>query len=154
MTANAFSKGIVRRAVPIAQEGEEDEIIYVRGLSPADIAQIMEDDGGHGLSLLYGRLTNDAKSPEDVVEIGMAILTELPDLMAHIIARAGDQPDEWKTVLGFALGDQLELLQAIAELTFRSASVTKKVMEIVSKSAKGKPMAELFQNGSKTGSGV
>lgn len=155
MTASKFARGVARRSVPLTQdEGVEAVSVDVRGLSPADIALIMEADGGSGLATLYGELTTGAVKPEDVIEVGLRVLFELPDLMAHIIARASDVPEEWETVKDLATGVQMELLQAITELTFRSESVTKKLMEIVAKYAKERLPAQPLRSESKAGSGT
>lgn len=150
----SLKAGIVWKAVSVPQEEGEDQKIYVRGLSPADLRAIMQEDGGDGLALLYRRLTTEATSPEDVVNIGVEMLNELPDLMAHIIARAADLPDQWEDVLDFATGAQLELLHVVAGLTFRSENVGKKLQEIVEKYGRERLAAQTSPNVSKTGSGA
>lgn len=149
----SLKAGIIWKDVPVAQDGEEPLIIWVRGLSPADLTLIMQEDGGTALGLLYSRMTTEATTAEDVLRIATEILHELPDLMAHIIARAADLPDQWEDVRDFAAGAQLELLQAIAQLTFRSDSVGKKLKEIVEKYGREKLSAPLTPTVSKNGSG-
>lgn len=154
MGKNASLKaGIIWKGVPVAQDGDEPQTIYVRGLSPADLTLIMQEDGGTALGLLYTRMTTEASTPEDVLRIATEILHELPDLMAHIIARAADLPQQWEDVRDFATGAQLELLQAVAQLTFRSDSVGKKLKEIVEKYGREKLSARPTQTVSKNGSG-
>lgn len=154
MGKNASLKaGIIWKEVPVAQDGDDPLTIFVRGLSPADLTLVMQEDGGTALGLLYSRMTTEATTAEDVLRIATEILHELPDLMAHIIARAADLPDQWEDVRDFAAGAQLELLQAIAQLTFRSDSVGKKLKEIVEKYGREKLSAPLTPTVSKNGSG-
>ncbi len=149
----SLALGIVYKAVPIPQaEGDEPVDIWVRGLSPADIAAVMRDDGGDGLGALYLELTTGAQTPEAVMDVGLKMINDLPDLAARVIARAADLPEQWETVRDFATGAQMELLQAITLLTFQSESVGKKAMEIVSQFAKER-FAKPLLSESKTGSG-
>ena len=148
--------GIVYKAVPIPQDDGPDVDIYVRGLSPSDFTAIMADDGGDELGTMYRRLVNEAVTPTEIEKVALDALNTLPDLMAKLIARAADLPDEWEAVKSFSIGAQIDLIQQIALLTFASENVRKKAMEIVSQYAKvaGPTTPTKPRPRSKRGSGV
>ena len=155
MSTNAtLARGIARRSVPILDgDGGEPTVIFIRGLSGADIAEVMQEDGGDAIGVLYTRITTAAFAAEDVIEIAADALGSLPDLAAKVIARAADLPHEWEHVKAFALGAQIDLLVAVAEMTFSSAVVGKKLMEVVSKLLAEKLQSLSLPSASKDGSG-
>lgn len=145
--------GVIEKVVSIPQgEGQDPFLIYVRGLSPADISVLMFDDVSEDMKRLYRELVTTAVTPQDIEEKGMALLSQMPKLMAKTIALAGDVPDQWEDVMDWAIGAQVEVLQAVAVLTFTSESVAKKLREVVAKwLADGPP--DLLKN-SQAGSGA
>lgn len=124
--------GIIEKVVSIPQaEGEDPFLLYVRGLSPADITALMSDDVTDEMRLLYRELVNVAVTPEQVEQAALAVLWKMPTLMAKTIAKAADADEEWEEVMNWAIGSQVEALQTIAVLTFTSESVAKKLREVV-----------------------
>lgn len=149
----SLARGIPRRAVGLPNaEGDEPVSISVRGLSGLDIAAILREDGGAALAGLYVQLTTGETTAESVASVGLDMLAELPDLVAHIIARAADEPENWELVRGMPVGLQMDLLDAIGELTFASETARKKVLEAVLRFVTKPSQSDLLQQ-STTGSG-
>lgn len=139
------------RAVSLGLDGEGEKISFtVRGLSLADITTIMREGGAPFLREAYQLVTQPGLTNRKVEDIILEFLEVLPDLVAKVIARAADL-DDWTIARDLSLGNTLDLIDVIVELTFTSERVVKKAMEIVRRYAMeptGLPSA------SKTGSGA
>ena len=111
---------------------QREVVASVRGLSPADVAALLvsvgEDLAGlfsiaeevDGMKL---DVQNAEKLADQLMQSWPKIITSvgvhLPNLMAQLIARAADAPDEWEMVrdhYSFVL--QFDILAEIAKLTF------------------------------------
>lgn len=132
MGSLARGVGIPRRTVRFSEM--PDDCISVRGLSPADISALMKQDGGDALTALYARATTSIE-PVEMAALAAEILADIPQLVAHAIARAADEPDEWERVLDFPVGISMDLLLAIGELTFGSDVAVKKLLALASRYA-------------------
>lgn len=122
-------------AVPkatITWEGQE--VAKVRGVSPSDLAsllvQVGEDLAGlFDLREEIDKMQLTGGTPDELADtllthwpkIVGAVGTHLPNLMAQLIARAADEPDEWEMVKeNYSFVLQFEILVEIAKLTFNS----------------------------------
>jgi len=77
-----------------------------------------------------------------------------PELVAHIIACAVGEADQWEKVHALPAPVQLELLEAAGTLTFAVEGGPKKVMETVIRLMQGVTQSLGSPNTSLTGSGV
>lgn len=151
----SLTKLVPSKTVTVEDGEGGTETLTVRGLSLVDIRGLMQDEGGAALAQLYRRLVGEggaAITPEAVGEAIGEVLELLPELAAHAIARAVGEPDNWEAAMALPVGVQMDLLEAIAELTFKSDRASKKVWEVVSRYAKAQPPGR--PSISKTGSGV
>lgn len=127
----ALNFSIPKKTVSLPDgDGGDTANITVRGLSPSDISLLLREDNGEVIGAIY-RSMNGATTAEGVAEVITNLLGELPDMIAKIIARAADVPDEWEVVAQIPLGSQYELIEAIGSLTFASESARKKLMSLI-----------------------
>lgn len=127
----ALNFSIPKKTVSLPDgDGGESASISVRGLSPSDISLLLREDNGEVIGAIY-RSMNTATTPEGVADVITNLLGELPDMIAKIIARAADVPDEWEVVAQIPLGAQYELIEAIGSLTFASENARKKLMALI-----------------------
>jgi len=99
------------------QHGEKK--YRVRGLSFADITQVLYDDR----ETLF-RFVDAVKGgkEDEIVENGLSALSQFPSLAAKFLACALDVPDQWASVAKMPAGLQMKMLVAIGELTFVDAA--------------------------------
>lgn len=94
--------------------GEDDagaEIAFVvRGLSLADIAAVMRDDGGVALAAVYTQARSSGFGADAVSEMAGDLLEAVPELVARIIARAAGVPDQWEDLIDISIGQAHPLL--------------------------------------------
>ena len=120
----------VAPTVDVSWQGEV--VATVRGLSPADVSAILVSVG-EDLAALFSVVEDvegmklDLKDKEALADtlmtqwpkIIVSVSEHLPNVLAQLIARAADSPEEWemvKNTYGFVL--QFDILAEIARLTF------------------------------------
>lgn len=54
----------------------------------------------------------------NVADIGMRVMTQMPDFLAHAIAIAADEPQAWMNARSLKANKQVEVIVAIAKMTF------------------------------------
>ena len=144
---------ISTKRIVVGKDDEGAEIAFVvRGLSLADIAAVMRDDGGVALAAVYTQARSSGFGADAVSEMAGDLLEAVPELVARIIARAAGVPDQWEDLIDISIGHSLDLIDAIVSLTFTSDRVVKKALEVVRRYAKGAQPSP--QSASKIGSGV
>ena len=144
---------ISTKRIVVGQDDEGVEIAFVvRGLSLADIAAVMRDDGGVALAAVYTQARSSGFGADAVSEMAGDLLEAVPELVARIIARAAGVPDQWEDLIDISMGHSLDLIDAIVSLTFTSDRVVKKALEVVRRYAKGAQPSP--PSASKIGSGV
>lgn len=119
----------------IAIPTEEVEVakgvtLTVRGLSFLDVSTIFKDHAAV-LDKLYREHVIERREMPPADQLAKALMTEAPDVVAHIIARANDEPDEYAKVSKLPGITQVNALLAIAALTFHSEEEVKKLLETV-----------------------
>ena len=121
------------KAAPTVDVSWQGEVVAtVRGLSPADVSAILVSVG-EDLAALFS-VVEDVEgikiSLDDKETLAEKLMTEwpkiivsvsehLPNVIAQLIARAADSPDDWEMVkehYSFVL--QFDILAEIAKLTF------------------------------------
>ena len=129
---------ISTKRIVVGRDDEGAEIAFVvRGLSLADIAAVMRDDGGVALAAVYTQARSSGFGADAVSEMAGDLLEAVPELVARIIARAAGVPDQWEDLIDISIGHSLDLIDAIVSLTFTSDRVVKKALEVVRRYAKG-----------------
>lgn len=120
-------------AVPTVDVSWQGEVVAtVRGLSPADVSAILVSVG-EDLAALFSvvedveglkiNLDNKEALADKLMtewpRIIVSVSEHLPNVIAQLIARAADSPDDWKMVkdhYSFVL--QFDILAEVARLTF------------------------------------
>lgn len=54
----------------------------------------------------------------NVAEVGQRLLVQMPDFIAHVIAYAAHEPDQWQKVIHLPAPVQVDCLTKLAKLTF------------------------------------
>ena len=106
-----------------------DQEITLRGVSPSDLTFLMNDYGPQ-MAILYSRLqSGDEFANAEVSEVLGTLASEVPDLVASVIAAAtGDiDPETVKVARTLDLMTQVECLQKIFALTFKNEAELKKL---------------------------
>jgi predicted membrane-bound dolichyl-phosphate-mannose-protein mannosyltransferase len=106
------------------------QTITVRGLSFLDVSTLFRDHAAT-LDKLYREHVVENREMPPADQVAKAILTESPDLVAHIIARANDEPESHPLVTRLPGITQINALLTIARLTFHSEDEMGKVLETV-----------------------
>lgn len=119
----------------IAIPTEEVEVakgvtITVRGLSFLDVSTIFRDHAAV-LDKLYREHVIERHEMPPADQLAKALMTEAPDVVAHIIARANDEPELFEKVSKLPGITQVNALLAVARLTFHSEDEVKKLLETV-----------------------
>jgi hypothetical protein len=114
-----------------------DGDIVVRGLSFADISLIVSQHR-ESLSALFDRVKSGGGSIdlENSTALLSSMVTAAPDAAAQIIALAADEEDV-SLAMDLVFPVQLEVLEAVAKLTFSSEGGLKKVVETIVRVAQG-----------------
>ena len=106
----------------------EDQSITVRGLSVADLSEIIRDHATVLNSIYQENIVNAGEMPAADV-LARALMTEAPEVVARIIAHANDEPESWEIVKNLPTITQINGLVEVAILTFHSEAEVKKLME-------------------------
>lgn len=122
----------------------DGEGFAVRGLSPNDAIGLYHRHAGQ-LSTLFDQFSKRAKAAEatSVLEVGTAMVSGAPQIMAEIVALASDSDpngDDWTADVAVALrlpaGVQMDALEKIGRLTFTSDMPAPKFFGLVLEMAK------------------
>lgn len=108
----------------------EDITITLRGLSFLDLSVIIQDHAKILDKLYHDHIVKRQEMPP-TDQLAKALMTEAPDVVAHIIAHANDEPESWEKVQKIAGIVQINCLVSVARLTFHSEAEVKKLMETV-----------------------
>ena len=110
----------------------DDETYTVRGLSLSDL---MEGFNAYNdqMQLIFKGFRDGDLSQDELGGALMEAIRTAPDLVAMLISRAADEPDELATVRAMPIDDQCRFATAVLDLTLRDGLVLKKVFEIVAK---------------------
>ncbi len=54
----------------------------------------------------------------NIAEVGQRLLVQMPDFIAHVIAYAAHEPDQWQKVIHLPAPVHVECLKKLAQLTF------------------------------------
>lgn len=106
----------------------EDQSITVRGLSVADLSEIIRDHATVLNSIYQENIVDAGEMPAADV-LARALMTEAPEVVARIVAHANDEPDSWEIVKNLPTITQINALVEVAILTFHSEAEVKKLME-------------------------
>lgn len=105
----------------------------VRGLTPADITQLVRvhyEAASKAFDRFAGRDPNSL-SLDDAGAMATDLFTEAPALVAHAIALAADEPDQFDKAMMLPLDVQVIAIEQIAILTFRAEGGVKNFGETV-----------------------
>jgi len=83
------------------------------------------------LDKLYREHIIERREMPPADQLAKALMTEAPDVVAHIIARANDEPESFEKVAKLPGITQINALIAVAQLTFHSEDEVKKLLETV-----------------------
>lgn len=113
--------------------------ITVRGLAFTDISALV-NDYAPAMKGLFDELVGggiDDVSMDDAMKFGSVLVKQAPDLAAAIIAHGSGEPESLGEAKSLPFPAQLELLEAVALLTFATEGGAKKVVETVIRLAQG-----------------
>lgn len=90
----------------------------VRGLSPVEIEHLVREHRAT-LGALFDQFKGQLDSADDsIVDTGVELLMQAPELLARIITLAADEPDAFEFALKLPTSIQFSALAKIAALTF------------------------------------
>lgn len=104
----------------------------VRGLNLADLTIILEAHEPM-VTKLFNDYTANQNSDTELASIGLALVNSAPELIAHIVSIAADEPDASEDFMKLPIATQLEAIEAVGKLTFEAAGGVKKLIEIVAR---------------------
>ena len=145
---------ITKEAVRVDDEQSFD----VRGLSYVDFSVLAKAHGGQA-GKLFTQIKTMAEAGElddsGLVEMAKKAIQDFPDLIAHGVAAAADDPDGAVIFKKLRLPVQVEAVERIIGLTFASEGELKKLLETVIRgiSAVAESVGLLTQKESPGGSG-
>lgn len=115
--------------LPVKKIEFEGGDVSVRAVSLQDVAILIDSHQfaiTHIANIIATRKDMDFTQPEVLVDTIMTILGESPIMVANIIALCADDTDNIETAARLPLPVQLEILNAIGDLTFRDEAAIKK----------------------------
>lgn len=121
--ANLVNRSIVVEVNP----GDATSSVELFGLSPNDIAGIIVSQRGV-LEQVFDIAENQGVkgindiARLDLAKLGMRLLAEVPDFLAHVIAYAAREPEQAHKVLFINAPTQLKMLKAVCELSFNDVA--------------------------------
>jgi len=143
--------------IPTESISVGDTTIEVRGVGVADLALLLRDYGP-SVAAAFTHIQNSAeKSPDaDVNQLAMGAFREFPDLAAGLIAVAADDysPETVTTARKLTLPVQVQLLEAIFMLSFRSEGDVEKLVETLTRVANSLSGSRILNKASLSGIGV
>lgn len=111
----------------------------VRGLTFSDITLMIKSQRSEVLKVvdLYVASAENGEDPLEGGDSGIAfiqkILSDLPEFVAHVIATASDEPENWEIVKKLPIPVLLQSIMYIGELTFEDDEGLKKFLENIIK---------------------
>ncbi|NBC28844.1 MAG: hypothetical protein GVY29_02505 [Spirochaetes bacterium] len=143
--------------IPTESVSVGDTTIEVRGVGVADLALLLRDYGPN-VAAAFAHIQNSAEtSPDaDVNQLAMGAFREFPDLAAGLIAVAADDysPETVETARKLTLPIQVQLLEAIFTLSFRSEGDVEKLVETLTRVANSLSGSRILNKASLSGIGV
>lgn len=118
--------GLQHIKLPTEQVSVGDQTFEVRGLAFADIASLFHQ---HGPLLAAAFAKIQEGDSMDMARLARDLLTEFPQLGAAAIAYAADDPDMIEVAARLPFATQVEAVQSIAVLSFRSEADVEKLAE-------------------------
>lgn len=94
--------------------------LSVRGLSTQDLTAVIKthkDSINKAFQMAEGRVEDD----QSLTEFGMELMDQFPELVASLIAHAADIPDRAGEVVRLPAPIQLQLMEAVYQLTIEDA---------------------------------
>lgn len=131
MSLSAFQPK--REAISVRNEkGEDEHLCYVRALGLTDVGNLIESHL-HDLDTLFDRVAagGDVFAPGVGDNIMLMLVKDAPEIAAHIIAMAADEPGAVVQAGTLPMPVQLEALVKIFNLTFTDYGGPKKFFETV-----------------------
>lgn len=116
------------KEVPVAGT---DKTVTVRGLSLADLSVLLDKFSGEMEKVHTEYIEQSLSGEFKATKFVETLLIQTPDMVCTLIAHAAFAPDEVDTVKAMTVLDQINLIFAIAELTFRSEQDVKNLVERV-----------------------
>lgn len=116
---------------------KEGNAFEVRGLSPNDIKQLL-DVHKPIMDQLFRRFADrdaTALTSEEIADsasqVAMSMLEQAPALVAHLIALAADDTENFDDYTLLPVGVQVDAVTEIGRLTFETAGGSKKLLDLV-----------------------
>lgn len=143
--------------IPTESVSVGNTTITVRGVGVADLSLLLQDYGPK-VAAAFAHIQNAAENtPEaDVQQLAMGAFREFPDLAAGLIALAADDytPETVKIAGRLTLPTQVELLEKVFTLSFRSEGDVEKLVETLTRVANNLSGSRILIRGSLSGIGV
>lgn len=117
------------RTITVKRRGQPDYVFTVRGLNLLDLTELFKThlpDIGAVVTMYQdsGAQLNDAT----LGKLAMRIWKDAPGLLAHVIARAANNPDWVESAVRLPMMTQIEALREIAAMTFDEVGGAKKLL--------------------------
>jgi hypothetical protein len=116
-------------------DADGEEIAEVRGLSPNDFFELYNLHKPV-MEQAYSRFAEvDAQyvTEQDFRDMAGEAIQHAPALLAHVIAIGADDRENFDEILKMPVGDQIECVTKIMELTFTSGFGPKKLLALIEK---------------------
>jgi hypothetical protein len=110
----------------------QDTDFTVRGLNLADLTVILQAHEPM-MTKLFNDYTTNENADSDLAAVGLSLVNSAPELIAHIVCIAADEPDSGKEFMSLPIATQLEAIEAVGKLTFEASGGVKKLIEIVAR---------------------
>ena len=136
------------RDIRVATEAvrvDDEQSFDVRGLSFADILSVFQKNTVQTRALfreVVGGLSESGLTADSIMAVASKAATEVPEVVAALVAHAADQPENADTVLRLPMLVQLNAIEKVIALTFTSEAELEKLVEIVT-SVAGKLLGSL-----------
>jgi hypothetical protein len=127
---------IASRKVTVPNPNGEPLELVVSGLSFDEIVGLVSAYGDE-LQAVYQEASTGETDVADVASLFWSMFNKAPEVVALIIALGINELDQVEKVGRLPLSVQLELLEAVGELTFISEGGPGKVLEIVTRMVQG-----------------
>jgi hypothetical protein len=114
--------------------------VEVRAISLQDVAIIIDSHQmtvDRVASMIRSRMDLDFENQQIVVDTIMEAIRESPLLVANLIALCADETEFQEAASQIPLPAQVEILQAIADITFKDEAALKKFLADVTKLIRG-----------------
>lgn len=105
--------------------------VTVRGLTPSEVAELIKsfkDDAIKIYTLIKSMDIDSLKTDNDFFARMISVVSDVPNLVAKLIAVAADEPDEYEHVKKLPLALQFDIICKIGEMTFTVDGDLKKLL--------------------------